>query len=131
MRLLNVASSTLFLSNALAALYQNKLVYALLFFTLVLTSWLAHGTEHPFIGYLDKLVVYAVVAYGAYLVYKKGRRADLYYLSVGVATFLATVVLYCYGACTGTFCYDHEYGQHYHALMHGFSSVGHHALLLL
>ena len=131
MRLLNVASSTVFLSNALAAIRHNKLVYALLFFTLVLTSWLAHGTEHPFLIYIDKMVVYSIVAYGAFLLYKKGRESDLYYLSVAVAMFFATVVLFCYGACTGTFCYDHEYGQEYHALMHGFGSVGHHALLLL
>jgi len=129
MRTLNVVSSTLFLSNALSALYYKKLVYAFLFFLLVLTSWLAHGTEHPFLGFLDKMVVYAVVAYGALLVYQKGKRADVYYLSVGVATFVATLVLYYYGACTGTLCYDEEYGQCYHALLHGFSSVGHHALL--
>ena len=133
MGIVNVASSTLFLTNAAAALKRQKLVYGALLVALVGTSWMAHGVGHPVMVALDKLVVHAVVAYGAYLV---GRRlvegaVDGFYLFAVVATFAATVLLYHFGEEKGGLCFDPDSGEWYHALLHGFGSVGHHAILLL
>jgi hypothetical protein len=116
------------MSNAAAALKKGKLVYAALLAALVGTSWMAHGVGHPVLVELDKLAVHAVVAYGAYLV---GRRlvqgaVDGFYLVAVLATFAATVALY-----HGGWCWESDYGEWYHALLHGFGSAGHHAILLL
>ena len=39
--------------------------------------------------------------------------------------------LFFYGYCTNQYCYDPQYGNHYHCLLHGISSLGHHGILLL
>jgi len=96
-----------------------------LFTGLVFTSWISHWTEDPSHVLMDKAVVAAVVTYGGWLVYQKGRRADLFYLGVAVGTFLMTLLLYTYGSS------DPDYGEYYHAFLHAFSSVGHHAILML
>ena len=66
MVLLNVASSSIFITNAAAAWAFRDKLYAGLFATLVATSFLAHGFDHPVLTFVDKVVVYAVVAYGGY-----------------------------------------------------------------
>ena len=124
-RLINVLSSTIFLKNAWAAGRQNRLIYATLFTVLVLTSWISHWTQNPSHVLMDKVVVAAVVAYGGCLVYKKGIRADFFYLCVVVVTFVITLFIYFYGSR------DPDYGECYHAFLHAFSSLGHHAILML
>jgi hypothetical protein len=123
---LNVASSTLFLSNAVVAHALQQRLYTTLLLALVLTSWGAHGTSNRTVKLVDKVVVYMVVSYGAYYMLKKGPRKNAFYWTVTLLATSIIVFLYFGGAC-----FDPDYGACYHAYLHAASSISHHAILAM
>jgi hypothetical protein len=124
---LNVASSSIFITNAAAAWYFKDKFYAMLFALLVVTSFLAHGFDHPAFTFIDKVVVYSVVVYGGYkFVNKKFGWKNVVYSFISVITFLTVVAIY-----FGNASFDKTYGTTFHALLHLFSSLGHHCILLI
>jgi len=121
-------SSFIFLINVIIGLtYQTMYshIYALLFFILFTTSILFRTFEYPFLLYADKLAIYSVVAYGAYMFFTKTFLTHTYFTII--LTFLTTIVLYHYGHLTNQFCFseDKDLGELYHAFMHCVSSLGH------
>lgn len=128
---LNVASSTLFLSNAAVAHALNQRLYSALFLVLTATSWGAHwgaqGALIRIVKRIDKVMVYAVVGYGAYYMLEKGpSMQNAFYWVVTLLTTTLTAVLYFGGAC-----FDPEYGVTYHAYLHALSCLAHHAILAM
>jgi hypothetical protein len=133
MSIINVISSTLYATNAIAAHAKKEMVYSLVSSVLLGTSWLFHATRNEYLGWIDKCAVYSFIAYGLYhLINKNCWRSDNRYLFlVCIITASISSYLYYYGYFTKTFCHDPEFGDYFHALLHGFSSLGHHANLLL
>ena len=82
---------------------------------------------------IDKMAVYAFIAYGCIQTLKKKFWAthNLCATLVGVISSNIIAILYIYGYHTKSFCFHPEFGCWYHALMHCFSSLSHHCILLL
>jgi len=123
-------SSLLFITNVLSSLWYQQYVYSFLFFMLTMTSILFHSHPNFYTNAIDKCAIGAVVMYGGYLLYSK-TKDNLFQVMLIISSFLIVVVLFFYGYCTNQYCYDPQYGNHYHCLLHGISSLGHHGILLL
>ena len=134
MVVLNVISSTVFATNALAAYWARELRYSLISGFLMFTSLCYHWSDSNYMLMLiDKLAVYALIAYGCFQMWKRQfwARRNLYTTLVGMISANITGMLYVYGYYTKSFCFHPEFGYWYHALMHCFSSLSHHCILLL
>lgn len=131
---LNVISSTVFATNALAAYWAQELRYSMVSGFLMLTSWCYHWSDCNYLlSIIDKMAVYALIAYGGFQMWKRKfwARHNLFMTLVGMISANITFMLYVYGYYTKSFCFHPEFGYWYHALMHCFSSLGHHCILLL
>jgi hypothetical protein len=124
-------SSFIFLTNSLLAMHFDYTVYSFLFFCLFTTSIILRLCRSFISFFLDKLAIFLVVFYGAFLLYKKYKKLSLYYIILIVLTFGLTIFLYYYGYLTKTMCYDKdkEIGNHFHSFMHFIGSVGHHMII--
>jgi len=123
-------SSLLFITNVLNSLWYQQYLYSFLFLMLTLTSILFYSHPNIYTNAIDKCAIGAVVMYGGYLLYTKNKN-NLIHVGLILSSFLMVVVLFFYGYCTNQYCYDPQYGNHYHCLLHGISSLGHHGILLL
>ena len=133
MAFINIVSSTVYLTNAAVAYYYNNLVHMIIAFVLVLTSWCYHyDISNIYSKNIDKIVVNSYVLYGFYQIYlKKFSMQNMFSYLVILIAFSLSIFLYYYGSCTESFCLHPEYGDWYHAIMHGISSVGQHGILNL
>ena len=133
MAFINIISSTLYITNTIVAYMYNELLYGIVSIILVLTSWWYHSNiENLNSKFIDKIAVNSFISCGCYHIYKKNVCMDnlFCYFVIFIALFM-TVFLYYYGYYTQSFCFDPEFGNWYHSLMHGFSCIGHHAILNL
>jgi hypothetical protein len=75
---------------------------------------------------VDKVAIFAVVIYGAYVFYKKLEKPISLYHLVAVITFLGTIVLYYLGYNTSQYCFDCDKttADFYHGFMHFISCSG-------
>jgi hypothetical protein len=133
MTLINIISSTVFASNAVCAFLTKKKLICIVCGFLVLTSWFYHHSiENKLFFYADQVAIYSVIATGVYLCLKKKKsKENSFCYIVIVLAGLIGGILYFYGKFTASFCHHPEFGSHYHALMHCFTSLAHHAALNL
>jgi len=133
MTLLTVLSSSVYATNAMAAHQKKVYSYSRVCALLTVTSWLYHSTKNKYLCWIDKCAVYSFIGFGLRLVVKKKfwTSENRYIFLVCLISVIMTAYLYVYGCLTGSLCSHPEFGIQYHALMHGFSSLGHHAILLL
>jgi len=125
-------SSFLFLLNVCIGIYIQDLTYTFLFFCLFLTSVLYRTYINTYYLLADKLVIYAVVLYGSYILYKKYTTIPLYIYYCILTTFVATIFIYHYGYYTEQFCFDSDANTSYsyYSLLHCISSIGHTLIML-
>lgn len=123
-------SCLIFITNCIACYVYEKYIYSFLFCLLTLTSLLFHSMPNLCTNIIDKCAIGMVVFYGGYVLYPKIKENYVKSLFI-VSTFIAVLVLFFYGYCTNTLCYDPNVGNHFHCLLHGISSVGHHCILFL
>lgn len=123
------ASSVLFIFNAGLCWYYAEYAYAVIFAALTCTSLAFHyDPTNPWASAADKLAVLAVVVYGGY---RFGSKHS------GQWTPVEMAVLATFGVCLalffwpGQFCHDPEWGDAWHAILHGVSSAGHALILLI
>ena len=135
MVLLTVISSTVFGTNALAAYWAQDLRHSMVSGFLMVSSMCHHynSCNNYVLTQIDKIALYAYIAYGLFQMWKKQFWAmrNLFMSIVGIISAGITWTLYVYGYYTQSFCFHPEFGYWYHALMHGFSSLSHHCILLL
>ena len=133
MSFVNIVSSTVYITNAIVAYCCNKIVYALIAFVLVITSWCYHSdTSNIYTKNIDKTVVNIYILYGFYQIcLKKVSIENMFSYLIIVISLSLSIFLYYYGSCTDSFCFHPEFGDWYHAIMHGISSLGHHGILNL
>ena len=130
-------SSIIFITNSFIALYYNYLVYSLLFFILVITSLIVHSNMNIYALVIDKIIIFAIAFYGAYVFFEKCKHitstSQIILAIVTVYTFLATIYLYYYGYLNNIYCYheDRCIGNLYHSLLHVISSIGHNIIVIL
>ena len=125
-------SSFLFLLNVCIGIYIQDLTYTFLFFCLFLTSVLYRTYINTYYLLADKLVIYAVVLYGSYILYKKYTTIPLYIYYSILTTFVLTIFIYHYGYYTEQFCFDTDTNTSYsyYSLLHCISSIGHTLIML-
>ena len=143
-----ILSSFVFLSNVFVATYKKDVVYIILFSVLTITSIivhtmydskndrLRHSSFEENMNILDKIAIYGIVLYGAYHIYSKYNKYNLFfflYLSLIVFTFLCCIYVYYYGYTQHKYCFDPNKNTSYiyHAIMHVVSSFGHNMIMLL
>ena len=124
-----VLSSLVFWTNMVMALFIGKETYSMFFALLMVTSLGFHSFPSIYMNRMDKVAILCVVCYGAYQLSLNARN-DLYSAAI-VLSFLSCIGLYYYGYCTQQYCYDPEFGNEYHVLLHFISSLGHHAIMFL
>ena len=122
-------SSLVFWTNMIMSLFLGKWVYSFLFALLMVTSLVFHSHPSPYTNGIDKVAILFVVCYGAYQL-SLHNGTELYVMAI-VLSFLSCIGLYFYGYCTQQYCYDPEFGEEYHVLLHFISSLGHHAITFL
>ena len=122
-------SSLVFLINVCVALYYEYYLYAACFLLLTITSLYYHSHNTRLSGIMDKIAIYIVVCYGAYLFYKKikGRsdpinKTQMILSVIIVSSFLATILMY---YCVISYCEDVSTADYYHSMMHCICSLGH------
>jgi len=117
-------TSLFFISNGLHALYKRRFLYSFLFIFLTFTSVLFYSFPCIYTNLFDKVAILFVVCYGAYLFSFK----EPFKQFVISLTFLFTVLFYCFGYISSSFCFG-PHGTEYHATLHFISSLGHHLIL--
>jgi hypothetical protein len=125
-------SSLVFSTNFVAALSKGKIEYAYAFFFLTFTSLLVHGIFYCIpILLIDKFAILQIVLIGGYYFYEQIGVSSLPHLIAIVSTFIAVIILYCYGYFTNQLCFDpdKQYGNFCHAIMHIVGSLGHHLII--
>ena len=93
------SSSFLFLITAVLALYNKYYVYGILLIFLLFTSIIFHTWSTNYTLIIDKVSIFAVIIYGAYLFYKKSMEIPsntrIIILQILVLlTFFMTIYLY-------------------------------------
>jgi hypothetical protein len=134
-------SSFIFLINVFVAAYYKYYIYAILFFTLFITSIIVHSYySNSIIIALDKIVIALVVLYGGWLFWTKlATKHDTKMLTkmlwslLILCTFFATIYLYCYGYFAKQYCFcdDFDVACLWHCLLHCCGSFGHICIVLL
>jgi hypothetical protein len=121
-------SSLVFLINVCVALYYEYYLYAACFLLLTITSLYYHSHNTRLSGIMDKIAIYLVVCYGAYLFYKKisgggaSNKTQTFLSVIIVSSFLATILMY---YCVIIYCEDVSTADYYHSMMHCICSLGH------
>jgi hypothetical protein len=134
MVVLNVISSAVFATNVMAAYWKNDLRYSLMTGFLMTTSVFHHWLDSNYmLMVIDKMAVYAIIVYACMQTLKKKMWAmhNLCATLVGIISTNIIAILYFYGSYTQSFCFHPDFGCWYHGLMHCFSSLSHHCVLLL
>lgn len=142
-----IASSLLFITNALAAFYKQYYLYGSLFVVLTTSSVVFHSrvltppphyfTHEFFIllpNIIDKLAILSVVFYGGRMLYTKQSDPESNTIvgAIIVFTLLFCIGVYYYGYICNKYCFDQDpnIGNEYHALLHIIASIGHHMIIL-
>ncbi len=117
-------SSTLFLLNSAICFIYGFRIYAALFIFLTITSLFFHSnpTSH-FANVIDKVAILGVVLYGGYTLCMNWKKYTNVSRMAIIGTFVITVLLFSYGG--GKFCFDPEWGNVWHSVLHIISVIGH------
>ena len=128
-----IFTSLVFITNIMTALYREHYLYAFFFFCLTVTSLIVHNYNNEYTNLIDKVSIFFIVTYGAYMLYCKSCRDNYVTVSIIVITFLLCVFLYVYGYMKNNYCFNHdkEIANLYHALLHFIGSLGHHLIIFL
>jgi hypothetical protein len=128
---ITILSSLLFLTNTILAYVYKYYAYAAFFAFLTITSLVhrLHTTNYTYV--IDKIAIAMVICYGAYVLYNNTNNISRTYLGTVISTFIATILLYCYGYKNECFCFDQDtdIAENYMALVHIFSSIGHNMII--
>ena len=125
-------SSLIFTTNIITAyLYRQYYIYSYLFAALTSTSLLFHSNPNNYTNIIDKCAIVSVVTYGGFMLYNKITMDNLNTVILICSSFISVIVLFFYGYYNKKYCYDPDYGNHYHCLLHFISSVGHHFIIFL
>jgi hypothetical protein len=130
---LMVYTSGFFLINVAVCYIYEYYVYSALFFILFVTSIIYH-THYTDTSYIvDKVAIFAVLFYGAYMFYLKLEKPISLYHLVAVITFLGTIMLYYLGYDTGQYCFDCDKttADFYHGFLHFICCVGHVCIVII
>lgn len=102
----------------------------MLFIFLFITSILYRTYQNDYTNLADKIAIYLVILYGAYML--SYIKAPLYIYVFIISTFLLTAFLYHYGYYTRQFCFDADMKASfkYHGILHLASSIGHMLIML-
>lgn len=124
-----VLSSTFFLTNAVVNYFREFYIYSFLFFMLSITSIYHHWNNTDTSKIIDKLFVFLVVLYGAYIFVQNEQH--IFSRIIVILLFMSTLFLYYYGYTQNKYCFDPDLhiSQNYHSAMHLFSSLGHHIIV--
>ena len=134
MVLVNVISTCLFFTNLLAVLVKKEKIHTILCSALLITSFLFHSSNRNIILMrIDETVVGMALVYATYCVLRKNIWSEKNLVATLVWIISATIgiIIFVYGYFTDSFCYHPEFGNWYHALMHGFGSLAHHCTILI
>jgi len=125
-------SSLLFYTNHVSAFLKGKTEYAYSFYLLTFTSLLVHGIyDCTITNLIDKLAILQIVTIGGYYFMKNLNIMPVLYKISTVFSFIAVIIIYCYGYMTNQWCFDPniEYAQFCHSSIHVLSSLGHHFII--
>ena len=134
MALVNVISSFVFFTNLVAALVKKEKIHAILCIMLLITSFLFHTSDRNIVLMrIDETVVGMVVLYATFCFLRKKiwSKRNLVAFLVWIISFSLGTFMFFYGYYTESFCYHPDFGNWYHALVHGFGSLAHHCTLLI
>jgi hypothetical protein len=135
-------SSFLFFTNAIVAYWYKHFFYSSMFALLGITSIMVHGNFYKEIFLIiDKIVILLIIFTGGYMFYKKafcsgsggeGRNKHVQSCFI-IFSFLFVLFINYYGYFNNTFNFGNDITEatFYHVLIHVFSSLGHHAIILL
>jgi hypothetical protein len=127
-----IISSFIFTTNVITAyLYKQYYIYSLLFLILTITSFFYHSNSNIYTNIIDKCAIGGIVFYGAYMLYNKFNMNKLLEIILIFACFFSILFLFFYGYYNKKYCYDPEWGNYYHGLLHFISSLGHHIIIFL
>jgi len=128
---ITILSSLLFVTNTILAYINKYYVYALFFAVLTMTSLVHRIRTSNYTFIIDKIAIAMVVCYGGYVLYQNTNNISRTYLGAVISTFIATILLYCYGYTNECFCFDRDncIAENYMALVHIFSSIGHNMII--
>jgi hypothetical protein len=130
-----IYSSMVFAINATVSYWYGYFLYSALFAFLLVTSVIHHSTKTIYTYLVDKLAVFCVIFYGAYLFYNKIRTGNINWLLASsiVLTFLSTIYLYYYGYAHKKYCFasDAVEAELFHCIMHLVASAGHLMIVFL
>lgn len=127
-------SSFVFLTNVALNYYYKEYLYAILFLGLFITSLIVHSNNTIYNNLIDKVFITSIVFYGAYVYIKKiSEGHDNWIAAIPFIFFLSTIYLYTYGYFIDDFCFHktEDVANYYHMLLHLFSSIGHHFIVLM
>ena len=125
-------SSLIFTTNIITAyLYKQYYIYSYLFAALTATSLLFHSNPNIYTNIIDKCAIVAIVLYGGFMLYNKIIIDNLHKVILICSSFISVLVYFFYGYYNKKYCYDQNYSNHYHCLLHFISSVGHHFIIFL
>ena len=67
------------------------------------------------------------------MLYTKIKNISKIYMGVIITTFIATIILYCYGSKYDCFCFDKDQhiSENYMALMHIVGTIGHSLIIMI
>lgn len=150
-----ILSSLLFITNIINAYMYEEYIYAILFIFLTITSLFYHHnikqkckkknieemtntlTNYDiYTNIFDKIAISLIVFYGGYRLYNKSNNLTPFqYIGVILVflLFFSTIMLYICGYYFRKFCFHKKknIGNKYHSLLHSFSSIGHHLIIIL
>ncbi len=131
-------SSLLFVTNVIVAYNYGYYLYSALFAAMTITSIIHHSTKSFTTYWIDKIIVFAVVGYGGYILFDKIAKGNVHeyqllYYPIIVGAFLGTIVLYYYGRLHKCFCFAEDLDEcdRWHQLLHLITSMGHNFIVIL
>jgi len=122
----------LFLITSYVGLYVNKIVYAFLFLSLFITSFMYRLFYNDLSLIADVIVICLVGIYGIYMLYIKYKYLSSHVCIFIIFTTLIGLYIFYYGYFTKQYAYDPEksIGYLYQSLIHCLAVTNHLILML-
>ena len=126
-------SSFIFITNIITSFYKKYYFYTFFFICLTITSLIFHYNSNIYTNILDKLSIFAIISYGALILYKNMSLIKYKKIILIIFSFLLVLLFFTYGFFTKKYCYDKNkcISDKYHCLLHFISSFGHHLIIFL
>lgn len=131
-------SPLIFIINIIIGLYNNYLLYSLLFFSLTITSIIYHTYYTDFTYIIDKVAILYIILYGMLLFYQKINFITINFVNIImciiiILTFLSVFYIYHYGFYIKEYCFNNDINisYKYHSLIHYISCLSHSLIMLL